>query len=159
MYVHIFGYGSLLNQESLQQTSQAAEIVGWTKLQGYQRKMNAVSDAFPDVALNIVPQQEKVVEGVLVKLPVFDLPALRERETGYDLVEVTDLLDPAPDTSVFTFIAPDVNEYQGKKVYREYLDICLSGVPEHKRDRWLTETIIECEITKEDRQVVYEEMS
>lgn len=154
MHIHIFGYGSLLNEESLRTTSPEAEIVTWATLRGYQRKMNAVCDEFPDVALNIVPHPEMAVEGVVVRLPEVDMPALQQREAGYEMVEVTHELDPCPAEAVLTFIAPNVDEYGGKKVYQEYIDICLGGVPEHKHEAWLAETIIECEVSCEKRPLI-----
>lgn len=149
MYIHIFGYGSLLNEASLRKTSIEAEVVGWVTLRGYQRKMNAVSDEFPDVALNIIPNEDMSIEGVLVKLPVADLEAMKRREVGYEMVEVTESIHPADGENIFTFVAPDVDEYFGRKMDRSYLQTCLEGIPAEKRDRWLAETIIECEINED----------
>lgn len=151
----VLGYGSLMNPESLAKTSPTATILKRVRLQGYQRKANAMSDAFPEVAMNIVPNEHSSLLGALINLPEVDLPALRQRETGYEMVDVTAAIEPRPEEAVFTFIAPDRTEYRGKKIHQSYLDVCLGGVPETEREQWLAETIIECEITTAPRQKEY----
>jgi hypothetical protein len=133
MYVHIFGYGSLLNEASLRAASPTAEILEWVTLHGYCRKLNAIAGGFPDVALNIVPSLESAFEGVLVKLSEIGLPAMQSREEGCEMVDVSDLLQPKLNERVYTFVAPDVNEYSNKKIHQSYLDTCLGGVAEEKK--------------------------
>ena len=151
----VFGYGSLMNPESLAETSAAARIVSRVTLTGYQRKANAMHDAFPEVAMNVVPNEAHAVVGTLIEFPEVDLPALRQRETGYEMVDVTQSLREPIAGPVFTFIAPNVSEYHGKRIRREYLDVCLGGVPNEEREQWLLETVVECGISDEPKDRLY----
>jgi len=147
----IFGYGSLMNPESLAKTSATARIVKRVTVRGYQRKANAMHEAFPEVAMNIVPNEVHEVFGALIDFPEADLPALRQRETGYEMVDITDRLVEEFGDPVHTFIAPNSVDYQGRRVRREYLDVCLAGVPPTEREQWLLETVVECGISNEPK--------
>ena len=151
----IFGYGSLMNSKSLAKTSRIARIVGRVELEHYQRKANAMSEAYPEVAMNIVPRPGKSITGVLIEFPLADLSALQRRETGYEMVDVSAYVAPSQANTVHTFVAPDQSTYDGKMIHQEYLDVCLGGVPEEDREQWLAETIIECQITDLPRQEYY----
>jgi hypothetical protein len=105
--------------------------------------------------MNIIPNPGQSVRGVVLAVTDEDFPALLKREVAYDMVNVTDQITPRQPVEVFTFIAPDTTDYQGKKVYKAYLDICLEAVPEKERQQWLEETIIECEVSTESRPSVY----
>lgn len=142
----VFGYGSLMNPTSLAKTSTTAKIIDRIALRGYQRKANAVHEAFPEVAMNIVPNPAFSVTGVLVDFPETDFPALETRETGYTMVDITNAVSGSYDTPVYTFIAPNVSEYHGKCIAQEYLNVCLGGVPDAEREQWLLETVVECGI-------------
>lgn len=144
-----------MNPESLRKTSVSARILCRVTLNGYQRKANAMHEAFPEVAMNIVPNEAFAVTGVLIDFPETDLPALRQRETGYEMVNVTDLITSAQSNLIYTFVAPNLTEYAGKKIHQEYLDVCLGGVPQEQQDQWLKETVIECEVTTRPRQRTY----
>lgn len=144
-----------MNPESLQKTSTTAHIIDRVSLQGYQRKANAMHEAFPEVAMNIVPNDVFSVTGALIEFPEADLPALQQRETGYEMVDVSaSIMDPYSQP-IFTFIAPNESEYHGKCVRQEYLEVCLGGVPTHEREQWLLETIVECGISTEPRDRTY----
>jgi hypothetical protein len=105
--------------------------------------------------MNIVPRDGGVVTGVLIEFPVADLAALVDREIGYTMVDVSSSITPSQTHPVQTFISPDNTNYEGKMIHQEYLDICLGGVPKGERDAWLSETIIECDISLEPRPIQY----
>lgn len=147
----IFGYGSLMNPDSLAKTSTDARIIGRATLRGHQRKANAMNEAFPEVAMNVVPNEAFSVTGALIQFPENDLPALQKRETGYEMVDITNQLEDEFDESVYTFIAPDSKKYEGKQIRQEYLEVCLGGVPAEEREQWLLETVVECGISGESK--------
>lgn len=151
----IFGYGSLMNAESLARTSSKARIMERATLRGYQRKANAMHDAFPEVALNIVPNEAFSVRGVIIDYPEAELPALEKRETGYEMVNIAPQLADVAHQTVFTFIAPNVTDYQGKCIRHEYLAVCLAGVPADEQQQWLLETVVECGISGEPKDRKY----
>jgi|AntRauTorckE6833_2_1112554.scaffolds.fasta_scaffold01096_6 cation transport regulator ChaC len=152
---YIFGYGSLLNHSSVTKTCPKIRNVRQVVLTGYQRKFNATHESLPDIALNIVENKNMDIEGVLLEVPDASLSALKEREKGYEMIEVTHLIAPKQEQPVFTFIAPDIDNCQGKKIYQAYIDICLAGVPEEKRADWLSEAIIPFEISLDCRETLY----
>jgi hypothetical protein len=144
-----------MNPASLGKTSSTARIQKRITVVGYQRKANATHEYFSEVALNIVPNPVFSVTGVLIDFPESDLPALRTRETGYDMVDISHDLAEAVTSPVYTFIAPNTSEYYGKYISSEYLDICLEGVPDNEREEWLLETVIECGISDKPNKSVY----
>ena len=141
--IYVFGYGSLMNLDSVRTTSVSAGAGEWCTLFGYQRKCNAIHPDFPDVAMNLVVNQSSSVIGRIILFPEIDLPALLQREVGYEMVAITKKLDQSFPQPVYTFIAPDRPTQQGKFVRKAYLDICLDALPESQREQWLSETIIE----------------
>lgn len=112
-------------------------------------------EAFPEVAMNIVPNDAFRVTGVLITFPEIDLPALQKRETGYDMIDVAEALVGEYDEPVYTFIAPNVTTYHGKQIRQAYINICLGGVPETERPQWLLETVVECGISDEPKDREY----
>ena len=142
----IFGYGSLMNIDSVRKTSTTAKVLGRHCLPGYQRKCNAMHEDFPDIAMNIVKNQFYTVEGAVIDFPESDREALFKREIGYELVDITDFLHHQYKEKIYTFIAPDCTEYGDKYVRQSYLDTCLAAVPVENRERWLLETVVECQI-------------
>jgi hypothetical protein len=155
----IFGYGSLLNPKSVWKTAPQAKVLGWATLRGYQRKTNAICERFPDVAMNIVENDKMSIEGILLEINEDDMPAVLDRETGYEMVEVTDQINPDTDSTVYTFVAPDVHHCSDKKMCKDYLDICLDGVPEEKRAQWLADTIFACPFTTTPREELYRDLA
>lgn len=155
----IFSYGSLVNEESLRQTSENAKMLGPATLCGHQRKFNAMSDAFPDVALNVIPCDGSEVQGVVIDFPEEEMDALRRRETGYELVDVTHLVKPQYTSKVYCFIAPNISDYRDKKIYRSYLNTCLAAYSIEEQKEWLEETIIDCEILEDTDNPQYKPLA
>ncbi len=145
----IFGYGSLMNEASLRKTSKTAEMYpDWYFLPGYQRKCNATHKDFTDVAMNLIESVHYTVEGRVIRFPKKDIPALMNREVGYELVNISDVLKHGFDESVYTFISKGVG-YENKYVKQSYIDICVNSVPPNRREQWLLETIVDCLIKKD----------
>ncbi len=140
MSVHIFGYGSLLNPASRRDTFDELEVLDNVVLKGYRRVLNACHESFAHIALNLAEEKLNDVKGVVVEVCDTELSALKDREVGYDLVEVTNNLSVGFDVPVYTFIMS--NPVLGNSVYQQsYMDLCLAGVPEGERDIWIKETL------------------
>ena len=136
MDIFVFGYGTLLNKESLQDTLPGKEHSGWTNLRGCKRVFNKASNTH--AYINIRKESGSVVRGVLVEVNPSELALLAQRENGYVLVDVTSHIDPLPeDAQVFAFIAPGM---ESLPVRGSFLKRVLKGVPEGERDRWIAET-------------------
>lgn len=151
--LYIFGYGSLLNPRSRAKTFAAEDVIEDAVLNGYQRKINAPYNGY--LYLNVIPNEQFSVAGVLVKVPLKDFDALKKREIGYECVNVTDRVDAQCEEEVFAFMAPDV-PYPGFLIPQTYVDTCLAGVPEAQRESWLLETIIENPVENDRLQPKYE---
>ena len=152
MSIYVFGYGSLMNPGSLQRTLPSVKIISRVSLLGYRRKINAPVDDY--LYLNIVPEKNWKVSGVLIKVSQQELDFLKKRERGYRCIDVSDKLSQKIDGQVFTFVAPD-KEYPRLKVLWSYIDVCLSTIPYDKRDLWLNDTIITNDIEYDIKQPVY----
>src|SRR3989344_765344 len=139
--IYVFGYGSLMNIQSLQRTLPRKTIARRAHLVGYRRKFGVYMPQAKCLALNIIPEKDSVVEGVFIEVSDADIEYLKKREIGYNCTDVTDNIRENVDGHVFTFIAPD-RDHPDAKIFKSYLETCLGGVPTEMRDQWLKETII-----------------
>ncbi|MCA9360891.1 gamma-glutamylcyclotransferase [Candidatus Kaiserbacteria bacterium] len=140
MSINVFGYGSLLNQESRRRAFTELAMVENVVLSGYQRILNAGHDSFDYLAMNLTTNDTMSVKGHVFTVADEELPALIEREAGYDLVNVTDKISVAFDEPVFAFIMHET-VCDGKRICERYINTCLGGVPKEEHDTWLSETI------------------
>ena len=129
----IFGYGSLLCIESLQQTAPEPHIEGIAELSGYRRVFNLASSYrvnsetnVPSCVLNITPELHCTIWGALIHIDDEHIDLLREREKGYEELIIT----PTEDTIAITYkaITDHPHTYQfGDLLQNEYLEICLEA--------------------------------
>jgi len=143
MKIYIFGYGSLMNQGSLQKTLPGATIEKRAALLGYQRKFNFAAGNY--VYLNIIPARNRQVDGVLIRVTEKMLKKLKQREKGYVCKDVTEQIAKPVDGKIFVFRAPD-RTCANKKILKSYLETCLRGVPKIKKKKWTQETIMSAAI-------------
>lgn len=143
MEVHIFGYGSLLNPVSRAATFNENEVLEGVILHGYERIFNAARESDKYIALNIQENPNKEVMGVLVTVPYEHLSELKQREEGYDMVDVTHQISVKREGPIYTFIMQKDICCDGKCIPKSYVDTCLGGVHPDHHDRWLSETITE----------------
>lgn len=152
MKKYVFAYGSLLNPKSLSKTLPGKRAAKWTKLLGYQRKINAPVGGY--LYLNAVPRKEKSIPGKIILITENELEALKLRESGYACVDVTDNLEATVDGIVYSFLAPN-EAYPDLKIPRSYLSTCLVGKTKSERRAWLEETLIENEVFEDLANPVY----
>lgn len=139
--IYVFGFGSLMNQESLQRTLPGKPITGWAILKGYRRAFNKAGRRGHRY-LNLKPDPSSQVKGVLIQVTQDELEELKKREEGYNLVEVTNQIEqkPSDDAVMYTFIAPP---FHALKVSRRYLNTVLAAIPQEEQEQWLKETDFE----------------
>jgi cation transport regulator ChaC len=143
----IFGYGSLLNLESLQATVPDAFNLRPSYIKGFKRDFclwatdgfvatNPELSGMPFCAVDIhhVPEPDEV-NGVVFEVHQDQLPALLEREEGYTLIatEAYDFTTHEPLGTCFVFAA---NKHNGDFAFESpaqmrYLNTCLTGAKEH----------------------------
>ncbi|OHD84646.1 MAG: hypothetical protein A3I60_00745 [Sulfuricurvum sp. RIFCSPLOWO2_02_FULL_43_45] len=98
--IYVFGYGSLMLEESIHKTLQRTEEtypLFDATLQGYTRGWNIVIDIFSDTLqrplkalfLNVRKQPEGSADGMIFSVTLDELNRLKEREVNYDCIEVT----------------------------------------------------------------------
>jgi hypothetical protein len=143
MQLYVFGYGSLMNPDSLGRTLHGPKEIVRGNVRGYVRKFNKKGRQY--LYLNIVPSDEVIVSGVLIPVTEQELDLLKRREFGYDCVNVTEDLVEDIDGIVYAFMAPD-NHYTDMKISRRYIETCLGGLDPSEREEWLKSSIIQNEI-------------
>ena len=98
--LYVFGYGSLMLEESIHKTLQRAEPkypLFDATLKGYTRGWDIVIDIFSDTLqrpikalfLNVRKESERSVAGMIFSVTFEELNRLKEREVNYDCIEVT----------------------------------------------------------------------
>lgn len=139
--IYVFGYGSLMNEESLQKTLPGKKITAWATLKGYRRAFNKAGRRGHRY-LNLKPDQNAQVKGVLIQVAEYELEELKKREEGYNLVEITHQVEEMPSESavIYAFIAPPFSEL---KVSGKYLKTVLAAIPPQEQENWLKETDFE----------------
>lgn len=135
----IFGYGSLINYESLISTSPSATNIFPARLYGFIRVFNIKDTKFvedsskPKCVLNIEKSEyNQFINGVCFEVDLDGLEKLKEREEGYELisVEVCSLCEEKKICKAFTFRVPhyEAFDYQFDSLdQKKYLDMCLDG--------------------------------
>lgn len=116
--LYVFGYGSLMLEESIHKTLQRSErtysLVDAT-LQGYIRAWDIVIDVFSDTLqrplkalfLNVRKEPNGSTNGMLFSVTFEELNRLKEREVNYDCIEVTPRVSSSilqPSDVVVTFV-------------------------------------------------------
>jgi cation transport regulator ChaC len=142
--VKVFGYGSLINRQSLRRTEPGACNIIPCKVYGYHRIFNLRStykydpeSGRPISVLNLQKGEESdFVNGVCFELPGGISDDLLIREEAYELceVEVSDYSTSEPLGKVFTFISKVDSPYQylvDSAAQADYLNICLTGCLEY----------------------------
>lgn len=140
--VKIFGYGSLLCEDSIRKTVPEYRVIGPGVLPGYKRvfcvraphRKNHETGVYSSV-LNLVKDERFNTMGMLYEIPENELPKLHLREKGYVLEKIS-LRDG---TSVSVYIYPKGTDYryvQGDPAQKEYLDICLEAAQKISGDMY-----------------------
>jgi len=78
--VYYFAYGSCMSPEDLARDVEEFELIGPALVRGYRLGFTRYSRMRRGGVADLVPDENSVVEGVLYRLPVEQLPALDERE-------------------------------------------------------------------------------
>lgn len=136
--LYVFGYGSLMNKQSLHKTLPGKTMTCWTTLKGYKRIFNKPGKSGHRY-LNIKEEPNSSIKGVLIKVTESEFEELEKREHGYIATDVTAQIDVElpRDAVVYAFIAPP---FSGFTISRAYLDTVLAALPEEDRKQWIQET-------------------
>ncbi|HLP64746.1 gamma-glutamylcyclotransferase family protein [Flavobacterium sp.] len=153
MSTYIFGYGSLVNLESLEKTIKRklkpneihpVTLNGYTRVWNYTAKIFAaeLNKEITAVYLNIAPFHNSSLNGIVFEVSDSELELLKKRELFYSLVDITANVKFDGNVKVFTFICYDkqhLTDYDTKCfVMKKYIDIVNSGF-ESISENFLTE--------------------
>lgn len=147
---YIFGYGSLLQLESLNATVTSAKNLRPVYIRGFRREFtlwdsigwtetNLDLAGIPFCGVDVRPANDKnsLVNGVVFEVSEADLPALLEREKEYELIEVTayDFTTHKPVGTCMVFSAnKQTGEYDfNSAAQKRYLDVCLEGAEQYSK--------------------------
>lgn len=139
--IFVFGYGSLLIQESIHATLKrpsASYTLHPATIQGYRREWNLTVPLFSEalqkpilgIFLNIIKEKDASTQGVIFEVSEEELGLLRQREINYDCLEVTPYIQSSlalePEDVVVTFVGQE-RHYLGQSsdayVLERYLGI------------------------------------
>ena len=147
----IFGYGSLLQEESLKATVPSAKNIRPVYIKGFRRvftlwdpvgwtETNLDLKDIPFCGVDAVPTSDKnaTVNGVVFEVSADELPALLEREKEYDLIEVA-AYDFSTDEPVGTCLVFSSGKETGaydfdSEAQKRYLDVCTEGAASFGED-------------------------
>lgn len=142
--IKIFGYGSLINLRSLQETVPGAESVVPVVLKDYIRIFDTESttrftnDNTPICVLNIQEDSQNHINGVCFEVSQTYFDAVVEREGAYEAREVTVKSFSSPEEfTAFAFIGKTEKKQDflfDDPVQKHYLQICLDGAKDFGED-------------------------
>lgn len=138
--IKIFGYGSLINEQSLKKTSPNSKILYPAKTYGFIRVFNLASTnricsiTNKSVAVLNVEKGEynEQINGVCIEVSKEEFKHILEREKGYELIEI-EILDYNNEnnkTKGYMFRARHYEPYDfifNSQMQNEYLTICIEG--------------------------------
>ena len=153
--IRIFGYGSLLSEESLQETAPNSKIISNGFISNYMRIFNKPAKNEYVAALNVVKSSGDFVNGVVIELHKKDFFTMIQREFRYDMVLVQ------VQTSIgyieaytFSYRQEDEREFiSTSKDQIEYVELCIEGAiqrGEEFYEKFMNSTFIKQGITLKD---------
>ncbi len=137
-----FGYGSLVNLETLQTpyvSAHPARLKGWKRAWKARPKVSGSFAPIEGLAfLSVEPCPQTTIEGMVIVDHRASLPALDKREALYDRatlahddVEFVDHNPLSPDQDLFLYVAQPNAADATARILRSYLDVVLRGFHGH----------------------------
>jgi len=137
-YITYFGYGSLVNRATrpASEPFSPAFLLGWQRVWGH-RVASSGAERYRCCSLSVQPaltQNAPGIAGVVVTLPRAELPALDEREKGYDrhVLPASQFDLPAECTATEVHVYVSDSNHAGMSnseypVLQSYVDCVLAG--------------------------------
>ncbi|MFT4243988.1 MAG: gamma-glutamylcyclotransferase family protein [Candidatus Woesearchaeota archaeon] len=134
--IMIFGYGSLLSEQSLKKTAPDSKIISNGILKNYLRIFNKPTKNEFVAALNLVENEGNIVNGVVIELDRKDIFNLLKREFRYNM-KLIKIQTSQGDIEAYTFVYQQEEErefmYESKE-QAEYVEVCIQGAKERGID-------------------------
>lgn len=138
--IRIFGYGSLINEDSLRKTIPNARNIFPVVVEGFTRIFNHASPTrfdterkIPVSVLNIEKSDHNSkINGICFDVPMDEFENLKKRESNYELesLEVRDYSNPEKKYNAYVFNTKSSQYYgylSNSEEQDKYLSICLEG--------------------------------
>ena len=131
MSIHYFAYGSNMNPERMKKRKAFFTSRIFAKLDKYRLEFNKTYSEYPGRgAANIIPDDDRVVEGVLYETTDEGIKRLDRFEgypVGYRREEVSVELSGGESVNAVVYIANDDQVADGLKPSKEYMGHLLAG--------------------------------
>ncbi len=150
MNSYIFGYGSLLNKQSLERALKRKlhpDEIHTVEISGFKRcwraKENLYFEALDKEAigifLDIRPEVDSAVNGVLVEITITELEQLKKREKNYICADISSALTGVDlNGTAYTFVAKEDHYLQpgDNEAYvpQRYIDMVVDGAKDFGKD-------------------------
>ena len=133
--ITIFGYGSLLNMDSLKKTLPDVSDVRVATLKGFRRVFNLrakriISKCGPVAVLDIENNPEAEINGVYFRVNEDELKELKKREILYDFIEIDVENEKGELVKALTVQAkgrPRTDYKLNCELQKKYYDVCIKG--------------------------------
>lgn len=132
-WVHYFGFGSLVNRNTRPDEERAwnATLHGWQRV--WEHRVLASDSRSSCTSLSVEPAQTSI-QGVLVQIPLVDLPGLDAREEGYERVTLStsdfELPEDVRAETIYLYRSLPQNRLPADKTHpiaQSYVDCVMAG--------------------------------
>lgn len=142
--MYVFGYGSLMNEKSLQKTILGKKIFCKAMLKGYRRIFDMPKRG--KLYLNIIECKKCNVNGVLIHLSRVEFNLLQAREYGYTPINMQHAVYPNIGSPVYVFIGPHAI-YPNHTILQSYIDVCTAHLDAYAMKSFFRDSIVNNPIT------------
>ncbi len=132
-----FGYGSLVNRATRPSGEQAhkARLYGWGRAWSHRvPSSNTRPGGCTSLTVEKLDNTESGIDGVLVSIPISELPVLDQREAGYQRLELPRRLFDVPEhfvgDSVYVYVSDEHHNFDANPdfpVLQSYIDCVMAG--------------------------------
>jgi len=143
-FVTYFGYGSLVNRNTrpVNEQAQPARLYGWQRVWGH--RVQAVENGSQGArgsCCSLSIEKHRIesdnpdfIDGVVVNIPLADLPTLDQREAGYDRLQLSaddfDLPESCTASHIHVYVSSATHAGRSNLQYpvlQSYVDCVLAG--------------------------------
>lgn len=151
--VLIFGYGSLMNEDSHTYTVGENHIDhGFFNLLGYERIFNACF--MGNVYLNIKPNSQAQTIGNIIEITPDGFSRLKDRESGYSFIDVSDNIDNPWNRPIYTCFIEGGTQISGS-IKQSYINKCWEPLQMSDRQQWLNDSIMLTPIEQDEQPIAH----
>jgi len=141
-FITYFGYGSLVNRDTrpLDEQAHPARLLGWQRVWGHRVNSSDLAlqtsrQSCCSLSIDLLATSTSAyIDGVVVTIPLADLPILDKREAGYERLALpaSDFQLPADCTAAHIHVYKSDTSHEGRSdaqfpILQSYIDCVLAG--------------------------------